>query len=415
MKQFSEKILKRMSYLGFPFSFKAAKIGVVKYNSEIRTGKLNFSKSILSFYPNNKIEAKKMLELYTKAIIFRSNKKLIKELLDLVLTNSLLFLVIIFPFLTTFFLFNNSISFINYFIIYLLSYTAGLLIANVLMPIIKFTGNIEIKIGKAVSGFIKFAILSSFCYSIVYFKEINDEVVKAIIYSTYALSYLFILFSIFTYIIEMIVDTLYYSNKIILTDELIIESAFRLSKVNWNDAIKKRSIRQNTIEEIERIARLIENDWSSHIMPGDEKTIKWKNETLQGIAAVLRSYKRDLIIPSTSTPKELENKFKVIFEKFLKHDIKGLINSDVPAFRVRKKSKFILIQSVFVAILPLIISLILWFYVPDLQSNNILQVGIIISVFWIIICILLWLDPNLGDKVATIKSVRELWKGEKSE
>ena len=215
---------------------------------------------------------------------------------------------------------------------------------------------------------------------------------------------------IIEYFIELLVDAYYFSNKVQITDALILESSYSLTLIQWNEAIKKRNLRQNALTEIERLAGLIEKDWSSHILPGDEKTNKWKNNTLIGIATSIRKNKRLVIIPSINTPNDLKGNFDLIFEKIIKHDIQGLIDEEVPVNRIKKKSRIELLQSFIVAILPLSIAFSLRYLPAGTIDTNYIHLSIIISALWLLLSALLWLDPNLADKISAVKSVKDVFK-----
>ena len=47
--------------------------------------------------------------------------------------------------------------------------------------------------------------------------------------------------------------------------------------------------------------------------------------------------------------------------------------------------------------------------------ENYLHIGIVIGGLWLLISLLLWLDPNLADKINTVKSFRSVMKGSQSE
>ncbi|PZE17085.1 hypothetical protein DNU06_10095 [Putridiphycobacter roseus] len=397
-----------MKFWGTPFPNKASNNAIIEYNKDINNSKAKFTNSIKSIYPNDNAERKNLINLYEAAVLFRSNKKLRKKLFEIVIQNIGILSLFLTPFLLPILFFKEHFNIWEYILNYLLTILVSLVLVMVLIPLFSFITNFKIKIGRALSGFIKLILLIIACFSIYYFIDLKEGVLKGGILSAYTLFYIILLISSVTYFVHFLVDAVYFTDKIQLSDELIIESAYRLSKVEWNLAIKRRSVRQNTIDEIERLAGLIEKDWSSHILPGDERTDKWKIKTLNGIASSIRAYKRQLIIPSVKTPIELKAQFKNIFEKILKHDIKGLLDAEVPASRIRKKSKFAILHSIIVAALPISAGLIIKNYFPNLMEEGILNIGIAIGALWLLISVLLWLDPNLADKIATIRSFKDV-------
>ena len=384
----------------------------IQYIRDVTRGIRNFEFDIiqLGFTGND------LVKLYSTDVIFRSKKKFVKSVIENLLVNPFLLIILLTPFWLPYFFMDVKLGFFSYVGNYLISFFLAIVLGYVILNGFKFIQNFEVKIGKALTKMVQLLLLLSICSLVYFLIEFENSLIKVGVVSAYFVVYITILARIFEYIFaEILVDIFYFSKKIQITDALIIESAYRLSKSNWAIIIKKRNLRQKTLLEIERLAGLIENDWSSHIIPGDEKTNSWKIKTLKGIAAGLRNLKREIIIPSAETPQYLQTTFDSIFEKILNHDIKGLIGAEVPAIRIKKKSKLKALQSLIVAIIPISIALALKNYPIIEIPENYLHIGIVIGGLWLLISLLLWLDPNLADKINTVKSFRSVMKGSQSE
>jgi hypothetical protein len=418
IKPFSKNGLRAMNiFFRLSLSRSMIKSATINYIKDVHQNNRFFELSLVDLnYERGDKDFTRLSRLYSQAVNFRSNKKLVKSFLSNILLTLTIVLMVFLPFGIPFFFFCVKLGFFSYLLIYLVTIIAGLLTGFIVMSILEFTENFSIKIGKALTKLLKAGLILLFCSICWLVLDMDEGIFKASFLSVYGIAGLMIGYSIFEYIVsEFLVDAYYYSRKIQITDALIIESSFRLSKVNWSNAVRSKILRQDVIDEIERLSSLIERDWSSHIITGDEKTDRYKTKTLSSIANRFRRFKRSLIIPSNDTPSELENHFKSIFEKILKHDLQSLIDAEVTAERLKKRSKFAGLQSFLVAILPLCTTLIIKNYFPNAVDENILHIGIVISGLWLLISILLWLDPNLADKIATIKSFRDAVRGDKSE
>jgi len=418
IQPFSKTGLRAMNILfKLSISRSLVKSETMTYLQDVYQGNRFFGESIVSLgYAPDSDDQKRLSKLYSQAVIFRSNKKLVKSFLgNLFLTPTILLMVFL-PFGLPYLFFEHRLGFSSYLLTYLFTIICGILLAVLLHNLLDFVKNFNVKIGKALTKMLQAMILGSFCALFVFVLSTEEGILKASYLAIYGVTALILAYSIFEYIVsEVSVDVFYYSRKIQITDALIIESAFRLSNVNWSKAVRNKILRQSALDEMERLSGLIEKDWSSHIIPGDERTNRYKIRTLTSIANRFRRFKRSLIIPSADSATELEMQFNSIFEKILRHDLQALIDAEVTALRLKKKSKFAGIQSVLVAILPVSTMLIIKNYFPAMFQENVLNIGIAVSGLWLLICILLWLDPNLADKVATIKSFREVMKGDNSE
>lgn len=414
--QFSEKHLKVLSFLYKLSNSKDTEKKILEYKADLTEGIENFKNDLSKYYSDEESSDSKVIsQLFNTAQTFRANKKLIKDLVRTIIVNTSSLFFIFTPFIFNFLYQPFKFTTGTYLIVSLASFTLGILSLYLLGQILSFIKTFEIKIGKILFKSINFLVIVLIVSSYLIIQEIEIGLSKSIIYTIYIMVGILILLVVLITFAELLIDAYYFSKKIQITDALIIESCYQLTITNWNEAIKKRSKRQNALIEIERLSYLIENDWSSHIIPGDEKTNDWKTVTLKGIAAGIRHLKREVIVPSENGAMVLSEKFTSIFQKILKHDIKGLLGAEVPALRVKKISKLKVLQSVLTAILPFSLLLALKYYpIIDLPQNY-LHIGMVISGAWLLVSLLFWLDPNLAEKVTTLKSLQSVMKNQSDE
>ncbi len=405
MKPFKEltiKVFKVISHI--LLSKKEIYDAIKEYNEGLKNGKVKFSQLIVkNGFAINSPDNKRLSDLYFVALIFRNNKKLLKKVIGQIIVLPMVLGMLTIPYFTLRFIYPHfEFTWFDLFCHYVGSSLSVFIIGIITIPFFDFVNKFEIKIGKTLNNLILFIFLALFYGS--------NKVICFSILSGYLIIYLLIVMLIIEYFIELLVDAYYFSYKVQVTDALILESSYRLTLTRWEDAIRRKNLRQITLTEIERLSGLMEKDWSSHIIPGDEKTNKWKNNTLIGIATSIRKTKRKLIIPSSNTPSELKTNFESIFEKILKHDLQGLIDEEVPVSRIKKKSRIELLQSFIVAVLPLSISVSMKYCPVGLIEPNYIHLSIIISCIWLLLSALLWLDPNLSDKISAVKSVKDVLK-----
>ena len=397
MKPFREVTLNLFSLFSYVIlSKKEISNAINEYKMELKDGKTKFSQNIAKYgFVIASTDNIRLSDLYSTAVTFRSNKKLVKKIFGQIMFLPLWFGILVIPFIIPKCLYPlTEFKWSDFLINYMICYLAVILLALFLIPLFDTISNFEIRIGKALNNLILFTVLALFCSSGYCFYN-NLESIPLGIFCGYILVYLIISVLIIEYLTELIIDAYYFSYKVQITDALILESSYRLTFTKWHEAVKKKKLRQTTLSEIERLASLIEKDWSNHTIPGDEKISKWKANTLIGIAMSIRKTKRQVIIPSLNAPIELKTSFESIFEKILKHDIQGLIDEEVPVSRIKKKSRLELLQSFIVAIVPLLISIGMRYLPSGTIEPNYIHLSIIISSIWFLLSALLWLDPNL--------------------
>lgn len=416
IKPYSENRLRWMVFFANIYlSRPTIKQAVADYKKKVSDEEKSFEEKLNHINGLDEKEVKRLKRYYKNAIIFRSNKSLRKEIAGSATFLPGLVLLFILPILYPLFFTKQAITVGDYILIYFGANLLSIIILLISFGVFDFIKSVEIKIGKTISFLVKSIFILSICSMFFLKLEQLHIILNWIVLCTIYQAYLFIFLSTLDFIFIQIVDFRFYSKKLQLTEALIIESAFRLLNTNWFNSIRLNTKRQETLSELERLAGLIENDWSSHIKTGDEKTTKWKNDTFKGIAEGIRSLKKQIIRPDDQTSFELKSAFEGIFEKIVKYDIKGLVGAEVPAVRVHKQSKLKAFKSVLVAILPLLLAITLKLFKIEGIPENYIHIAISISGLWLIISVLLWLDPNLADKIATIKSARGLLKSKQEE
>lgn len=417
IRPFTENRLRFINFF-FNLSFSKNNFGesVLSYKKELDQGVINFKKKLIELhYKKDTVDFNSLTYQFKTAQTFRSNKKLVKYAFNSVTALFLFLCLIIGPFAFNYYILSNTKNPWLLILTCLISISLGTFILILIFRLNSFLSNFEIVLGKSITRLSRYLIFIAMAFSIVSFMGLSPGLLKNIIYTTYHFFYVIIGYWILRSCSEIAIDMYYFSKKIQITQSLIVESSYQLARTNWKENIKQNPRRQSALSEIERLACLIEKDWSNHIIPGDEKTNTWKNKKLKGIAEGLRSLKQDIIIPSENAPETLEATFNSIFQKILKHDIKGLIGAEVPVTKTLKKSKLKILQSFIVAILPLSVIIILKNY-PLLEiPQHYFPIGFLICGGWFLISLLIWLDPNLADKISTAKSFRSVLKNNDGE
>jgi hypothetical protein len=411
LKPYSKKRLRIINFL-FKLSFVKKDIKELSkiYLKEIFVDISTFEEKLSSNSQMTIEEVKRLTKLFSSAVYFRQNKKFTKGVTDLITVNPFIILFFVSPFLIPLLFAEQDFSFWFFVLIYIISYLLTFLGLYLIISITKFVTNFEFRIGKILTRFFRILLILLICSTIYIPPLVTMSFFKWAIYASVFLIYTFIILKLIDYLLSVLTDIFFFSKKIQITDALIIESSFQLTTINWADAIKKRSKRQDAINEVERLANLIEYDWSAHIKAKDDKNTKWKNDTLMGIAEGIRSLKKKIMVPNTGSSIYLTTTFESIFQKVLTHDILSLVGAEVPATRIRKKSKYKIIKSLLVAIVPISIAIALKLYPIMDISENYINIAIVVAILWLLLSGLLWLDPNLADKIATLKSARGLMK-----
>lgn len=399
------------------FSRKTILRNIENYSENVKTKDPQFESSISKLGISKGPEFSRINKLYTSAILFRNNKKLVKLLVKNFFATPLILVVIISPILTTSLFMHLTLEFWeyarDYSLIYLCTFFGGLFIANFTINCIEFIQNFEVKIGKAITRFMIFSFLVGQSTIFFYIQNMPDNLIKAILISIYSVLVLLLTIKlIFYFFSEVLVDAFYFSKKLQITEALIIESSYKLSKSNWKQIVKLRPERQDSLIQIERLARLIESDWNNHFLSGDEKTTIWKNKKLQSISDGIRSHKQELIIPSEKSDIVLSEAFKSVFEKIIKNNFQGLICAEGTKLNTNKKSIIRSLQSFLVAIIPLSVAVLLKIFPINSINENYIHIGLGLACLWFLLSLLLWLDPNLSDKIATAKSLTSVFKNE---
>lgn len=399
--------------------------------SIVRKGAKDFENAVQRELTAFEIKAKALFEknghvmpaaispLIIRAIRFRKQKALVKDLVAYLVIPWLVLSVLFFPIWLSF----KSFGFCTHYnwgmiiLIWFIGILVIILFSFLTTSVIQYFTNIESRItrlGSRICAFVVFAIL----HGLAWVTYSHCENIFLLFVFMGVLGALIIIdgAAVLFVISQPFVDLYYFSKKVTLTDELILESSYTLaSYTNWQEIFRKRNKRNLAIAEIERLAGLLENDWSSHIKVGDERNEHWKKTTLKGIAFGIRKLKREVIIPSPGSAQMLSDRFNLLFEHLLNHNLQGFIQEDTPAERVRKKSPVRAFKQIIVALIPIAGAVLIYRYSPDLLPENYKGLPMIIGSGWLLLCLLLWLDPQLGEKISVLKSGKSIFSGSSDE
>lgn len=414
MKQFSKKGLFRINILAKIFLMSGNVLSSSKeYIRNIDRSKRYFEKSLINLNIDSESEKYKMLvgQIET-ATIFRENKQLVKDLVRGLFFMPFILCVVVLPVAYPLFFMEKSFTISEYIFAYLL-YVICLIINSVIFTFaLDYFQNFEIRIGKfgvRLLGFFSFVIL---CLPLYGCDGLSETVFKASLVSSFLAVYgalgAFILGRLFG---EFLVDFVFYSRKIRITKSLILDSAFRMAVIKWDECLDNGSYRSQAMIEMERFAKLIEIDMSSHIIPGDPITNKWKNESLSAKANGIRRYKKELIIPGAKSAEKLRGTFDKVFVNIVNNNWEALPSSTESLRNLHRKTFFAAVRSFIVATFPVGLFLCVNHFAPNSVNKSFWDIGLIVSVLWLIVSVLMWLDPSLADKLATMKSMRSMFKG----
>lgn len=417
-KPIKTRWIRFLSY--FTFSGKSIRRQALEIERVVLKEKEEFKlKAASVFAKNSKDIPKDFIVLITRAIRFRKQKALVKELLSSLLIPALTGASIIFPiwFSCKTFSFCDAYGVIKLIGIALIGLVLSVLLALLFISVANYFTSIETRISRLGSRICSF-LLIGLIHTFAWFLFSKCDCIWVLIPFISCLGLVIIIdgaFAIFV-LSQPLPDIYYYSKKVNLTDELILESSYTLASYNnWENIFRKKNRRNLVISEIERLATLIENDWSSHIKVGDERTEKWKQKTLKGIAYSIRKLKREVILPSPTSSQFLSDKFNILFEHILNHNLQGFLQEDIPAYRIKKKSVIDSIRRFIVAVLPFAGALSIYIYFPKFLPEDYKGLPVIIGTGWLILCLLLWLDPQIGEKIFILKSGKNLFSSSPDE
>jgi hypothetical protein len=353
-----------------------------------------------------------MSKLYVRALRFRKRKAIIKKVADSLMFWPFFISCLVIPpvymnLVNTPF---NNLTRTKWGFLSLALTAACILLALLVVSIANFITKLEVKIGRTLRMIIRFAlILIPHVYLFYTFSNGLDWFHTCLTWLCLITAILFDFVMLMFFFRELAPDAYFYSQKIHLTDELILESIYGLCNTNdWQTIARKRNKRNEKLDEIERLAGLIEVDWNSHVLPKDLKNERWRNVTTRGIANGIRKLKRELMFPGKDSHQVLATRFSELFLHTLNHDLQGFLQEDVPALRIRKKSFSKMIQQFLVALLPIGIGLGLCKYFSQYVPQEYQGLLVLVGIGWFIICLLLWLDPQLADKMMVVKQGKNL-------
>lgn len=389
----------------------------IEYLQNVSRSIWYFEESLISL--NFDPESQKYKTLVTRvetATIFRENKRFVKNFVKGLFLLPVYIILLGMPFAYPFFLMGTHFSFLEYFFIYTLFILITLLNSLMMAFALRYYQNFEIRIGLTGVSVLSFGSLVALCLPLYACSGMPETVLKASLVSSflavYCITGLFVLSRLFG---EFLVDFVFYSKKITITKALILDSAYKIARAKWNECIDNGYYRKEAMIEIERLAQLIESDMASHILPGDRAISKWKTELLLAKANGIRRFKQELINPGVNSGHELEVKFNEVFKNILGNNWKAIPEDWDMLKGIQKKSFIQRMRSFVVAVIPLTTVLCIKYFAPTALNESYIQIGMIVSGLWLIVSALMWLDPNLGDKLTTIKSMKSMFRGGNNE
>ena len=399
----------------FGLGLKDLKKEVDKAESEIQTETRKFEEQVKSILKlNDQNYTVSLKSLFLRARRFRKQKALVKELISNICLFWFLIAVIVLPGVLIFFETSICERYAWYQLLGIWVLSAGLLFLGgwLTISIMEYVENIVGRITVLGDRIINFLLFGT-VHFVAWLALDNLENWLTLTLLLTLITWLTITYSIILIYIfsDTLPDAYYYSKKVNLTDELILEATYELAnKMDWGSVFRKRAQRNSALGDIERLARLLENDWSYHIKVGDETTETWKKNTLKAIAMSIRGLKREIILPSGNSAKQLKDKFNQLFASVLSHDLSAFKFDDLPAQRIKKRRGILdSIRRFIVAILPITASLIIYHEFSELLPSEYKGLPLIFSTGWLILCLLLWMDPQLGEKINILRSSKSIF------
>lgn len=395
------KIILRINLITL-FLYNYNKKQILKSAQELVNEGLIFKNYLLVNYSGLKNEDKELYtEMFVSAVRFRFMKRDIKKIIDTFTGMLFMICLIICPFIMDWY-FGNKFNWSSIGIV-LLSFLGFIISMFILAPISQYLEMISIKVGNWISSLSAFLFTVLLLIILYRFYPLYDYNFLCKLFLIIGLSLLgVIFFTIFNLIVlKSIVDIVMYSAKIRLTDELILESVWKLvnSNTKIQTIVRKRNKRNELLLNIENLAQLIQYDWANHVRPKDPRYSKWKQRTFAAVADDIRKLKKSVMFPDKSQLDHLTNRFRHLLDCIITHDLCQLIPDEMPAYRIKKKSVLKIIKGILVAIIPIILTLLLYREYCDYLPKDYHAMPVIIASGWLLLNLVLWLDPNLGDKI----------------
>lgn len=418
MKQFSKKKLVNLNILGkILFRSEDTLKTTQDYIRNIARSKRRFEDSLISmeFDPQSD-DFKELVTRIETSTVFRENKRLTKgivsEFFFVFFMSCLISLPIIFPLVFM----GRIFDFWEYVFIYVIYAVVSTINVLIVTFMLDYYRNFEIRIGTIgvnILGFISFVLI---CLPLYACSGMSETVLKAGLVSSFWMLYCaFGAFLLIRFCGEFLIDFLYYSKKIRITNALILDSTFKIARAKWEECLVKTGYKRHLMIEIERLAKLIESDLASHIYTGDPATTKWKSELMLAKANGIRAFKKDLINPGPESASKLKKGFNQIYKNIVKNNWEALPEDMNAVLNMKKKNFWSALRSFLVAFLPVSLVLSVKYFSPNAVPSSSIEIGLIVGTLWLIVSALIWLDPNLTDKLSTMKSVRSVFRGGQSE
>lgn len=379
-----------------------------QHEKDIAANKEKFiKKCIADFKDISKSQISSSAIKFGKALRYKKKKQFIKDVTNALLVNLILALLVCMPIFSVI-LSNNHWSFIlKIWVVY------AIILIILLSLLTKVTAFIQIVLDKS-SRTIK-TILAFFLWVFLCFVSYNyyqkSDYLSILFFSIATSINILQTISYLNYfIVEPLIDLFMYKGKIVNIQYLILESAFNLNNKDISiNLLKNNKYKNGLIEDLEKLASMIENEWPSEIITYDSNTHKWKQKTFQSIAISIRKKKRLIIIPSKANLTELKTHFNSYLINIINNDWQSFINEDIPSERIKKKSITRLIKSVVITFLPICTYITIEYFCPQIIPEHFKQITLLFAIIWLAMNILLWLDPNLLDKLSAAKTAKSLF------
>jgi hypothetical protein len=163
--------------------------------------------------------------------------------------------------------------------------------------------------------------------------------------------------------------------------------------------------RRATMATIEGVAVRVEHDLRRQLASSDSATDQWVRETTRRIASAFRLQKRALVTPKTSTMARLitDNAQNLVY--FASGNWSALPQAD--AQTAPKSRAYSILRTAVAALVPL--ALVATGIAIGFWPHGIVRdASVAAAVAWVVVTILASFDPLFHEKLAAIKTVREI-------
>ena len=172
MKSFKEITIKTFKFISHILLSKKEIYDAIKeYNEGLKNGKVKFSQLIVkSGFPLHSEENKRLSDLYSIALIFRNNKKLLKKVIGQIIILPMVLGMLTIPYLTLRILLPYyECTWFDFLCHYLGTFLSVFIIGIITFPFFDFLNKFEIKIGKTLNNLIFLFSWPYFVPQVIYF------------------------------------------------------------------------------------------------------------------------------------------------------------------------------------------------------------------------------------------------------